>query len=107
MSTFSTLVTLYRSVTNIVLHRNTESLHGIHCHLGSTISKLEPIRDCVTRLKFILKSIQSLINVPNPVINVGGGHGIDYHRYKGPRFKLRTPKDDLIPLKLIETIKRK
>merc|ERR1712131_174865 len=58
------------------------SLHGIHCHLGSTISKLEPIRDCVTRMKLILQSIRHLVNVPSPVINVGGGLGIDYHRYK-------------------------
>ena len=75
-------------------HRNPESLHGIHCHLGSTISKLEPIRDCVTRLKLILESIRPLINISNPVINVGGGLGIDYHRYKGPGFNLRTSSLD-------------
>ena len=30
-------------------------LKGIHCHLGSTIDKLEPIRKCATRLKKIIE----------------------------------------------------
>ena len=63
-------------------------------------------------------SIRHLIIVSNPVINVGGGLGIDYHRYKGPGFNPRTVRAGSISYvrvrgrisalaDYVETIKRK
>ena len=55
------------------------TLAGIHCHLGSTIKQLEPIKDCAERLGSIVEQISSFIEHENPIINVGGGLGIRYN----------------------------
>ena len=53
-------------------------LAGLHCHLGSTIKQLEPIRNCAERLAALLTQIEHLLEVDTPVVNVGGGLGIAY-----------------------------
>ena len=55
------------------------TLAGIHCHLGSTIKQLEPIRDCAARLGSIVEQISAFIEHETPIINVGGGLGIQYN----------------------------
>lgn len=55
------------------------NLRGIHCHLGSTIDKLDPIKTCAARLKQILQRIIQYID-GNPIVNVGGGLGIKYDK---------------------------
>ena len=54
-------------------------LAGVHCHLGSTIKQLEPIRDCAKRLNEIVTQIRPQIQTDQPIINVGGGLGIKYN----------------------------
>ena len=54
-------------------------LAGVHCHLGSTIKQLEPIKDCAKRLDGIVTQIRPQIQVDRPIINVGGGLGIKYN----------------------------
>lgn len=70
-------------------------LVGVHCHLGSTITKVNIFRDAtVLMVEFIKRIREQGFNLK--FLNIGGGLGIDYHRQGGV---LPTPKD------LIDTVR--
>jgi diaminopimelate decarboxylase len=70
-------------------------LVGVHCHLGSTITKVNIFRDATLLMVDFIKEIRAQgFNLE--YLNIGGGLGIDYYR-KGDI--LPTPKD------LIDTVR--
>ena len=64
-------------------------LVGVHCHLGSTITKVNIFRDAALIMCDFLKRIRSE-GFDVKYLNIGGGLGIDYH-HRGD--VLPTPKD--------------
>lgn len=71
------------------------NLVGVHCHLGSTITKVNIFRDATLLMVEFIKDIRAQgFNLK--YLNIGGGLGIDYYR-KGD--KLPTPMD------LIDTVR--
>jgi diaminopimelate decarboxylase len=70
-------------------------LVGVHCHLGSTITKVNIFRDAtVLMVEFIKQIREQGFNLK--FLNIGGGLGIDYQRQGGV---LPKPKD------LIDTVR--
>lgn len=65
------------------------SLVGVHCHLGSTITKVNIFRDATLLMVDFIKNIRDQ-GFDLKYLNIGGGLGIDYYR-KGD--KLPTPMD--------------
>ncbi len=49
-------------------------LIGLHCHIGSQITEVEPYLEAVVSIKYFAKSMNLKLNV----LNLGGGWGIDY-----------------------------
>ncbi len=47
---------------------------GLHCHIGSQITEVEPYLEAVVSIKYFAKSM----NLKLKVLNLGGGWGIDY-----------------------------
>lgn len=70
-------------------------LVGVHCHLGSTITKVDVFRDAAVVMVDFVNKIRSE-NFKIQYLNIGGGLGIDYY-HKGTI--LPTPKD------LIDTVR--
>ena len=70
-------------------------LVGVHCHLGSTITKVNIFRDATLLMVDFIKEIRAQ-GFDLEYLNIGGGLGIDYYR-KGDI--LPTPKD------LIDTVR--
>lgn len=53
-------------------------LAGLHCHLGSQITSVEPYLLAVDRLVGLLAEIRSEYGVQLPELDLGGGHGVRY-----------------------------
>ncbi len=53
-------------------------LTGIHFHIGSQITDLNPFKSLCIRVNEILEKFMAK-NIPIPNVNVGGGLGINYH----------------------------
>jgi diaminopimelate decarboxylase len=70
-------------------------LVGVHCHLGSTITKVGIFRDATLLMVDFIKQIRNE-GFDIKFLNIGGGLGIDYHRQGA---QLPTPKD------LIDTVR--
>lgn len=70
-------------------------LVGAHCHLGSTITKVNIFRDAAVLMVDFVKHIREQ-GFDLQYLNIGGGLGIDYY-HKGE--KLPTPQD------LIDTVR--
>jgi hypothetical protein len=79
----------------VKLHSENLELVGVHCHLGSTITKVDVFRDAVVLMVDFVNKIRSE-NFKIQYLNIGGGLGIDYY-HKGTI--LPTPKD------LIDTVR--
>jgi diaminopimelate decarboxylase len=75
------------------------NLLGVHCHLGSTIDKIQVFHQVMERMVEIFKTIQSQ-GFPVKYLNIGGGLGIDYYRkgevFPGP-VDLLAAVQDLLP----------
>ncbi|MHA3704026.1 diaminopimelate decarboxylase [Jatrophihabitans sp. YIM 134969] len=54
-------------------------LVGVHCHLGSQITRVEPYQRAVRRIVEFLATVRDLHGVEVPQLDLGGGHGIAYH----------------------------
>ena len=70
-------------------------LVGVHCHLGSTITKVNIFRDATILMVDFIKKIREQ-GFDLKYLNIGGGLGIDYARQGD---KLPTPQD------LIDTVR--
>lgn len=55
------------------------NLVGVHCHLGSTIKKVQIFRDATEIMIGFIRAIQAEGFAPQ-YLNIGGGLGIDYER---------------------------
>lgn len=62
---------------NLINHSNNICLKGIHFHIGSQITILEPFKILCKRIKELLQLFKDN-NIDIQSINVGGGLGIDY-----------------------------
>lgn len=70
-------------------------LVGVHCHLGSTITKVNIFRDAAILMVDFIKEIRAQ-GFELQYLNIGGGLGIDYYR-----------KGDVLPkpMDLIDTVR--
>lgn len=71
-------------------------LVGAHCHLGSTITKVDVFRDAAVAMTGYLEEIRKQ-GFDIKFLNIGGGLGIDYTH--NPDIVLPTPND------LIDTVR--
>ncbi|MEV7441763.1 diaminopimelate decarboxylase [Streptomyces sp. NPDC091204] len=53
-------------------------LTGLHCHIGSQITEVEPYLVAVRRMVGLLAGIRDAHGVVLPELDMGGGHGIGY-----------------------------
>ncbi|WP_327066212.1 diaminopimelate decarboxylase [Kitasatospora sp. NBC_01302] len=53
-------------------------LVGLHCHLGSQITEVEPYLDALDRLVELLAEVRERHGVQLPELDLGGGHGVRY-----------------------------
>ena len=51
---------------------------GIHCHIGSQLTQLEPIKEAVNIVANLVRNIKSALDVELKFFDVGGGLGIVY-----------------------------
>jgi len=61
--------------------KNSSSLDpiGIHCHIGSQLTELEPIKEAVDIVANLVRNIKSALDVELKFFDVGGGLGIVYN----------------------------
>jgi diaminopimelate decarboxylase len=52
---------------------------GIHLHIGSQLTKLEPIKEAVNIVADLVKSIKTALKIELKFFDVGGGLGIPYN----------------------------
>ncbi|OFW55465.1 MAG: diaminopimelate decarboxylase [Actinobacteria bacterium RBG_19FT_COMBO_54_7] len=57
---------------------------GVHQHIGSQITSVEPFQDSLSKLKELLSALQDR-GFDIRFINIGGGFGIPYHQEEVPR----------------------
>ncbi|XXG84512.1 hypothetical protein AAC387_Pa10g2014 [Persea americana] len=63
---------------NVKSNSNVLNLVGVHCHLGSTITKVDIFRDAAVLMVNYIDEIRAQgFNIE--FLNIGGGLGIDYH----------------------------
>lgn len=53
-------------------------LSGLHCHIGSQITEVEPYVVAVRRMVALMAHIRDAHGVVLPELDMGGGHGIAY-----------------------------
>ncbi|KAL8489752.1 hypothetical protein ACS0TY_025586 [Phlomoides rotata] len=70
-------------------HPNELKLVGVHCHLGSTITKVDIFRDAAVLMVNYIDEIRSQ-GFEIDYLNIGGGLGIDYYHTEAV---LPTPRD--------------
>jgi len=51
---------------------------GIHCHIGSQLTELEPIKEAVNIVADLVRNIKSALKIELSFFDVGGGLGIVY-----------------------------
>ncbi|CAF1197936.1 unnamed protein product, partial [Didymodactylos carnosus] len=80
---------LYETIKD---NENIVQLFGFHCHLGSTISDVQVVADCVTALIDVVEDARVRKEFKNiRYLNIGGGLNIDYLKYAQ-----RTSKNELL-----------
>ncbi|MDH6115158.1 diaminopimelate decarboxylase [Kitasatospora sp. MAP12-15] len=65
------------AISRIVAQPGLE-LAGLHCHLGSQITEVEPYLAALDRLVDLLGEIRDRHGVELPELDLGGGHGVRY-----------------------------
>jgi len=71
------------------------AIRGIHCHIGSQITKAEPYREAITRVLGLIKDLRAM-DIPISYINTGGGFGIHYAQSEAPEVTVFA--DTILPL---------
>ena len=63
-----------------ILAKKSENLDplGIHCHIGSQLTELEPIKEAVKITADLVRNIKAALDVELKFFDVGGGLGIKY-----------------------------
>ena len=63
-----------------ILAKNSEFLDpiGIHCHIGSQLTELAPIKEAVNLVADLVRNIKSALKIELKFFDVGGGLGIVY-----------------------------
>jgi len=63
-----------------VFSKNNENIDpiGIHCHIGSQLTELEPIKESVNIVADLVRNIKSALKIELSFFDVGGGLGIVY-----------------------------
>ena len=51
---------------------------GIHCHIGSQLTQLEPIKEAINIVADLVKNLKSALKIELSFFDVGGGLGIVY-----------------------------
>ena len=54
-------------------------LVGVHCHIGSQVTRTAPYEQMVARLVAFLAAVRDEHGLALPELNLGGGHAIAYH----------------------------
>ena len=54
-------------------------LVGVHCHVGSQVTRTAPYEQAAARLVAFLADVRDEHGIVLPELNVGGGHAIAYH----------------------------
>lgn len=72
------------------------NLVGVHCHLGSTIKKVDIFKDAASIMIGFINTIKAAGFTSLKYLNIGGGLGIDYER---------TGESIPLPVDLINTIR--
>jgi diaminopimelate decarboxylase len=54
-------------------------LVGVHCHIGSQITRVGPYEQATRRVLDFLASVRASHGLTLPELNLGGGHAIAYH----------------------------
>ncbi|MFD7335733.1 diaminopimelate decarboxylase [Streptomyces violascens] len=67
-----------RRAIDAILRRPQLSLVGLHCHLGSQITSVEPYVTAVRRMVGLMAQVRDQHGLELPQLNIGGGHGIAY-----------------------------
>jgi diaminopimelate decarboxylase len=67
--------TLAAAVARVLAQPSLE-LVGLHCHLGSQITAVEPYLQAVTRMVALTAMVRDRTGVVLPELDLGGGHGI-------------------------------
>jgi len=64
-----------------IFAKNNENLDpvGIHCHIGSQLTELEPIKESVNIVADLVRNIKSALKIELSFFDVGGGLGIVYN----------------------------
>jgi diaminopimelate decarboxylase len=65
------------AVRRVLTHPELE-LAGLHCHLGSQITRPEPYETAARRLIALLAAVHAEHGLALPELNLGGGHAIPY-----------------------------
>lgn len=60
------------------MNENIEPI-GIHCHIGSQLTELEPIKESVNIVADLVRNIKSALKIELSFFDVGGGLGIVYN----------------------------
>ena len=63
-----------------IFSKNNENIDpiGIHCHIGSQLTELEPIKESVNIVADLVRNIKSALKIELSFFDVGGGLGIVY-----------------------------
>lgn len=69
---------LYALLPQLKALRHTH-IRGLHCHLGSTLKSVQPVRDAAAVLLPLLQLLRTEGH-PIDTLDLGGGLGIDYYR---------------------------
>ncbi len=75
------------------------AVHGLHCHLGSTLRSVTPVRDAARLLVPLLGRLRD-DGHPIDTLDIGGGLGIDYQHRAQPAepSPLPSPRELVAPL---------
>jgi diaminopimelate decarboxylase len=60
-------------------HLSSAKVVGLHCHLGSTLKSVQPLRDAARLLAMLVHELRR-DGHPIQILDMGGGLGIDYSR---------------------------
>jgi diaminopimelate decarboxylase len=70
------------AVRRVLAHPALE-LAGLHCHLGSQITRVAAFEEAARRMVGLLAAIRDEDGVVPPVLNMGGGHAVAYRAGEG------------------------
>jgi len=64
-----------------IFSKNNENIEpiGIHCHIGSQLTELEPIKESVNIVADLVRNLKSALKIELNFFDVGGGLGIVYN----------------------------